>query len=291
MLPSARLAVAAAAFGALGAVPIVPSAVAGPDSAVPSFDRYVALGDSYASGPGLAPPADQLCERSQRNYGHLVAAALSVREYVDATCGGAVTANLSTSQKPGVPPQQSVLTADTDLVTITIGGNDAGFVEVMSTCGVLGVAPVVPDPCRAHYTRTGTDELARRLDEVVAPGLRAAFAEIRARAPHATIVATTYPRLVPDSGQCWPAVPFAAGDLPYLDALHRGLNDTIAAEAAKAGVAVADVFGPSAGHDACQPADIRWTEPLIGATDAAAHPNRTGMEQTAQAVLAAIDGA
>ncbi|MEV3964249.1 SGNH/GDSL hydrolase family protein [Nocardia sp. NPDC050193] len=254
----------------------------------PPPHTYVALGDSFASGPGLAPFADPYCERSQRNYGHLVAEALELPAFVDGTCGGAVAENFWMSQKDGVAPQLDALTPDTDLVTVTIGGNDAGFVEVLATCGVLGLAPAVPDPCRTYYARTGSDELVRRMNEVVAPRIRAVFDGIRDRAPHATIVATTYLHILPDTGHCWPAIPFATGDLSWLAGVQRSLNSVISTEARNAGILVADMFAPSAEHDACRPADVRWTEPLTGTGPAPAHPNYAGMSKTAATVVSVL---
>ncbi|MEV0366845.1 SGNH/GDSL hydrolase family protein [Nocardia fusca] len=278
-------AVALSATALAATIALAPVASGDPATTGPAVGTYVALGDSFAAGPGMPPFDNENCERSQHNYGHLVARALGVARYTDVTCGGAVTESLSTAQKTGVAPQLDSVSPDTDLITVTLGGNDAGFIEVLTTCGVLGLASVVPDPCRTYYTRTGVDELARRLTEDVAPKLQAAFDAIRARAPHAVIIATTYPHIFPESGQCWPAIPFAAGDMPWLAAVQRSLNAMIAAAATRADALVADVFANSAEHNACQPAEVRWVEPLNGAVAAPAHPNHTGMAEIAAAVL------
>src|SRR4051794_36724174 len=98
-------------------------------STSPSFERYVALGDSYSAGP-LIPTTDLAagCARSDHNYPSLLARELRVRTFVDVTCSGARTADLAASQ-PGfgdatIPPQLRALDRRTDLVTIGIGGND-----------------------------------------------------------------------------------------------------------------------------------------------------------------------
>src|SRR5215212_4550423 len=96
--------------------------------ASPAYAHYVALGDSYSAGP-LIPTTDLAggCARSDHNYPSLVAQRLGVREFTDATCSGATTRDLAAEQHPfegsTIPPQLTSVTADTDLVTIGIGGN------------------------------------------------------------------------------------------------------------------------------------------------------------------------
>ncbi|WP_051042632.1 SGNH/GDSL hydrolase family protein [Nocardia cerradoensis] len=254
------------------------------DAATPHWGTYVALGDSYAAGPGLPEMEFAPCERSRHNYAHNLAEALHVDRLIDATCGGAVTDDFSRSQKPGAPPQFEAITPDTELVTVTIGGNDAGFSEVLGTCGALSLAPIVADPCHAYYTQTGTDALTDRLETDVAPKVRAVFDGIRARAPHATIVATGYPRLTPTAGSCFPALPFAPGDYAWINQVQDRLNAAIAEQARAAGIEYADLLDASAGHDACRDAQVRWVEPTLNSSSAPAHPNHAGMSAIAQVV-------
>lgn len=64
---------------------------------------------------------------------------------VDVTCSGATTLEMTQPQtfSDGVnPPQLDAVAADTDLVTLQIGGNDIGFAEVLQTC--LTINPVQP---------------------------------------------------------------------------------------------------------------------------------------------------
>ena len=89
--------------------------------------RYVALGSSMAAGPGIKPRAAGspfAAGRSARNYPHLVAEQLGY-DLVDVTCSGATTANVLRDRQHGVPPQVEALDGAEDLVTVTIGGNDA----------------------------------------------------------------------------------------------------------------------------------------------------------------------
>ena len=98
-------------------------------SSPPVTGRYVALGDSYSAGP-LIPTTDLAggCARSDHNYPTLVADSVNARTFVDVTCSGADTRDLTGVQRPfgdsRVPPQLRSVTPDTTLVTLGIGGND-----------------------------------------------------------------------------------------------------------------------------------------------------------------------
>src|SRR5262249_29760263 len=99
--------------------------------------RYVALGSSMASGPGIAPRADGApwpAGRSARNYPHLVASKLGL-DLVDVTYSGATTAHVLRNRQFGAPPQVEALNGSEALVTVTIGGNDVGYVPLlMAAC-------------------------------------------------------------------------------------------------------------------------------------------------------------
>src|SRR5882672_4307904 len=61
--------------------------------------HYVALGDSYTSGPGIPRQTVESggCRRSDHNYPHLVAVALALGagRFTDASCAGATTAHMA----------------------------------------------------------------------------------------------------------------------------------------------------------------------------------------------------
>ena len=103
----------------------------GPDATppIPAGSRYVAMGSSFAAGPGLtprAPGSPRRAGRSAGNYAHLVARALGL-DLHDVTYSGATTSDILTSSAAGQPAQLDAVTPDTRLVTITAGGNDVGF--------------------------------------------------------------------------------------------------------------------------------------------------------------------
>ncbi|GAA2986001.1 SGNH/GDSL hydrolase family protein [Streptomyces fulvorobeus] len=250
--------------------------------------RYVALGDSYASAAGVPDQVDAACTRSSRNYPSLVTAALDPAAARDVTCGGATTVHLTTSQNPTAPPQYDALSADTDLVTLTVGGNDVGFASIIVRCVGLGLLNPSGSPCRTSYTWTGTDTLARTIDDV-APRIAAAVDGIRARAPQARVLVTGYPAIVPDDGtNCPSVVSIAKRDAPWLRDIHKRLNSVIAKQAADRGATYVDTYSKSVGHDVCKPAATRWVEPLVTSAAAPFHPNAAGERAMADAVLASV---
>ncbi|WP_246450818.1 SGNH/GDSL hydrolase family protein [Allostreptomyces psammosilenae] len=255
-----------------------------------AVQRYVALGDSYASGAGVPKQVHLTCLRSNRNYPSLVAAEISPGAVRDVTCGGATTAAMTKSHLFQYP-QFNALTADTDLVTLGIGGNDIDFIEIVIRCTTLAVINPTGSPCKNSYTSGGTDQLAETIAET-APLIAATLDGIRQRAPQARVLLVGYPSIVPDDGsRCRPYGLLADGDIPYLRDTTKLLNGMLRAQALAHGAEYVDTYTPSIGHDACQPAADRWVEPLIPAAPAAPfHPNAAGEAGMAEAVLAALAG-
>ncbi|MFJ3582789.1 SGNH/GDSL hydrolase family protein [Streptomyces sp. NPDC090127] len=285
-VPSSRRARTAAAVTA--ALATAAGLGAGPAAAAGTApDRYVALGDSFASGAGVPDQVDADCMRSGRNYPALVNAALAPAVHKDVTCGGATTVHMTSAQNASAPPQLDALSADTDLVTLTIGGNDVGFADIIVRCVTLGAFNLGGSPCKNSYTWTGTDQLAATV-AATAPKIAATIDGIRQRAPQARILVTGYPAILPDNGTNCPWVAtIAKGDAPWLRDTHKRLNTMIATQAAARGAVYVDTYTKSIGHDICKPAGTRWMEPLITNAAAPFHPNAAGERAMADAVLAA----
>ena len=255
---------------------VAPIAGAAPAQAEPI--EYVALGDSFVSGP-LIPIQESLsCTRSTNNYPHRLAASLDVAELRDVSCSGAVTDNLYEAQS-GNPPQIEALDADTDLVTLSLGGNDVGFIDIILNCVTLVPAGT---PCQDTYVVDGVDTLAATID-AYAPELDAALQDVRAAAPEAEVLVVGYPALLPESGWgCWPTMAFAPDDVPYLRDSEKHLNAVLAEQAAANGMTYVDLYTPSIGHDACASPLTRYVEPLVPlALAAPVHPNARGMRAAA----------
>ena len=269
-----------------------PAAGAGRLEAPPA--DYVALGDSYTAGPGIPRQTVESggCRRSDHNYPHLVAAALGVDRFTDASCAGATTAHMAGPQPlPGGltnGPQLAALDADVDLVTLGIGGNDIGFASIAVTCAGFSVLLPLGAPCRHHYTRHG-DEVGRRI-AAAAPKVSAVLAAIRERAPAARILVVGYPVILPAEGYgCWPLMPIAVGDVAWLRGVEARLNEMLADVAAGAGATFVDTYTSSVGHDVCRLPGWKWVEGFVPTAPASAvHPNALGMANTARQVVAAV---
>jgi hypothetical protein len=254
-----------------------------------SAATYTALGDSYASGPlipnqSLSPLG---CLRSDHNYAHLTAAAKGLT-LTDVSCSGATTNNMTETQnvEPGPnPPQFNGLNANTNIVSVTIGGNDIGFSEIIESCITYNPFST---PCKDKYDPGGKDQLAERIANT-APKVAAVLQGIHARSPKARVFLVNYPDILPTGSGCWPTVPLAFGDVPYLHATEERLNQMLATTAATNGATLVDWYTPSIGHDSCKSSSTRWVEPVIpGELAYPVHPNKAGMAGGAAALEAAI---
>jgi lysophospholipase L1-like esterase len=274
-------------------------ATAAPAAADPARDEqavrsYVALGDSYAAGP-LVPvqTGEPLgCLRSTGNYPSVVARTIGVADFRDVSCSSATTEHLAGSQVTplGVnPPQLDALGPDTELVTLTVGGNDIGFGDIVSECARRSPLQPTGSACRDFYTSGGSDELTQRIDEA-APQVAAALAAIESRSPDAQVLLVGYPAILPDEGPgCFPVVPFSPGDVDYLRGVEKDLNAMLVEQAAGTGVEYVDTYTPSIGRDVCQPATSKWIEGLVPTSPAAPiHPNARGMAGIGAVVAAAV---
>ena len=249
--------------------------------------RYVALGDSYAAGPLIPaqtgqPPA---CLRSNHNYPSELARSAGERDLVDATCSGATTHDLSDPQPgTGAPAQFDSLDGSEGLVTMTMGGNDIGFGEIIAKCTAVSSSNLAGSACKDFYNRTGSDELAGRIDDL-GPKIADALDEIKDKSPDARVAVVGYPSILPDTGPgCYPVIPFSAGDVAYLREIEKKLNAELAAQAADAGVDYVDTYTPTVGHDACQLPGTKWVEGLVPTAPAApVHPNALGERAMAAA--------
>ncbi|MEV7080920.1 SGNH/GDSL hydrolase family protein [Streptomyces sp. NPDC093516] len=246
---------------------------------------YVALGDSYASAPVVPTQVDATCLRSSQNYPSLVAQSRSAT-LTDVSCSGATTEDMTVSQKEGVAPQLDALNRGTDLVTLTIGGNDIGFTTVLGTCAQLTSGDPTGTPCRTHFASTGTDQITGVIKQT-GPKVAAVLRGIHQRAPHARVVVVGYPDLFPDDGVGCTSktVPLAMGDFAWLRDKEKELNDMLAREARHGGAQYVNTYGPTVGHDLCKPTGERWIETFAPETPAApVHPNAAGESAMATAV-------
>ena len=238
----------------LAAVPIAVSP--GTALAAPSTD-YVALGDSYSSGTGTnSYDLSSGCQRSSLAYPALWAAQQGTASFTFAACGGATTSSVRSGQLGG-------LNAGTDLVTITVGGNDADFVGTVLTCKLGSDSSCFSKLNSVNAFINGT--LPGRLD--------ATYRDIRSRAPNARLVVLGYPRLFQVGGtNCLFEVNNAKRT--RLNATADLLSSVTAQRVAAAGGTYLDARGPYGGHEICSSSPyINGTTWPVGDSY---HPNRNG---------------
>jgi hypothetical protein len=271
---------------ALAAAALVSLAFAGSARA-----SYVALGDSYAAGPLVPNPVFPLgCLKSSNNYPRLAAPAIG-QPLRDATCSGAKTTHMTQPQNVSPdgpnPPQFNRLDAGTRVVSLTIGGNDIGFSEIVQNCITWNP---FDRPCQRRYVVGGVDTISQRI-AATAPLIDAVLDGIRARSPQARTFVLNYPAIFPETGSgCFPRMPVSFSDAPYLRNKQRELNAMIAGQAAANGARLVDWYAASIGHDACKSSSTRWVEPIVpGNWAASVHPNRSGMQGGATALVAAYN--
>lgn len=244
--------------------------------------RYVAMGDSYSAASGVLPPdpvAPPQCARSLLNYPKLIAKRTGAR-LNDVTCGGAETRDYFESQHPGVPPQLEALRRRTELVTMTIGGNDNNvFFGAIVKCGTAGASTAGQgSPCKDQYGRS----FHRDIKNKTYPALRKALRAVHQRAPRAEVAILGYPWILPPTEGCFDKMPVAEGDVPYLRGIQTLLNRVVRRAADETGTRYVGFARVSEGHDACQPIGERWVEPVLqGTNPIVVHPNALGERRMA----------
>lgn len=277
---SSTVVVALVAFVSLGLTSCVPP------------KNYVALGDSYTSGPAI--PVQQTnpagCLRSDHNYPHLVSPQLNVPVFRDVSCSGAETKDMTSSQvlsppSANPPPQFNALDANTAAVSLTIGGNDIGFTDVLADC--------FSGPCKAHYVSNGQDEISNRI-AALKPKLAALLQNIHLLAPGSKIFLLGYLDILPLSGvispTCFAQLPIRAADAPYLRDKEAELNAALSEVAGNNGAIFVDTYPPNGApaRDACQSPTVRWVEPLVPINAYPVHPNALGMQADSAALVTAM---
>jgi lysophospholipase L1-like esterase len=320
LVPLIAVALVAATAAAVPTASAAPAPA--PAAAKPAYREYVALGDSWtadvvilnADGFPATEHAPIDCAQSHRNYPKLVAKAIGAKTFRDASCGSATTDDFRKPQTGlpaggANPPQFERLTKRTDLVTVGIGGNDAGIAAAGMDCLSLlpienplptdELLPEIPIPvigghlpplggCKKRYTKGGVDRLARNIKKAE-PKVVRALRQIHRISPKARVLVVDYIRVIPDHG-CYPLVPATDGDMRYIKAKFDQLNRMLKRAARKGGAELVSTARRTRGHHLCTGARHRYAEtygpsvndPAIGVP---AHPNSAGARAQAASVL------
>jgi lysophospholipase L1-like esterase len=264
----------------------------------PPPDTYVALGDSFSAGTFIAnqvPPPG--CFKSDHSYPHLAAPSINLPKLVDVSCSGATTDHMTKPQHlltgGSNPPQLDALDTMTAIVTITIGGNDVGYWSTIADA-CRSTTPV-GTPCEDQFVVNGQDTISQRIAGA-APKVAAVLDGIHQRAPRAVVFILTYEAIFPESPLtpggpegCYPQLPYAPGDVPYLRAKQKEINTMLQQQAAAHGATFVDTYVASIGHDACRSPAVRWVEPTsVQGTGFGLHPNLAGMTGAKDALLSLL---
>jgi lysophospholipase L1-like esterase len=223
-------------------------------------EEYATLGDSFASGNGTRnPDLDLACYRSSDAYGPLIAEDRPDTTLVFPACQGAETADI-------VKGQAAELSGDTDWVTVSIGGNDVDFIELVLNC----INHFDEAQCLAAAEDTNAKietKLPGRLDD--------AYAAIGAAAPNATVMVVGYPRFFGDDVSCLDADGISPTEAEALNGVADNLDAKIGERAGSAGLTYVSVMERFTGHDVCadDPYINGKLEPVV---NDAAHPSPAG---------------
>lgn len=243
--------------------------------------RYVAIGSSMASGPGIeprVPGSPRPAGRSTLNYPHLVAERMGY-DLVDVTYSGATTANVLAERQHDSPAQVEALDGSEALVTVTIGGNDVGYVPSLFVAGLPKVLRRL-----ALFFDGPPDAIEDCALVEVAESLKAVGHEVRRRAPRARVLFTDYLTLLPPPGT--PARPLAESDVEAGRRIGAALEQLTAAAAEVTGCEVVRAGEASRAHHPWS-ADPWTTRPGLPwpRRPMPLHPNATGMRAVADLVV------
>ncbi|AHI01132.1 SGNH/GDSL hydrolase family protein [Kutzneria viridogrisea] len=224
-------------------------------SAAPLAVNYAALGDSYAAGVGTAGSYDNSCDRNAKSYPSLWASAHSVSNFTFVACSGAKTSDVINNQVGSLSSANTV-------VTVTIGGNDAGFTSVMGSC-ILG---------GDSGCRTAVDNATNFVNNSLPGLLDNTYRAIRSHAPNATVYVLGYPRFYQLGGSC--SVGLSDTSRGLINGGADSLDSVISAAAGRAGFRFVDVRSNFTSHGICSSSwwinSVSW--PVVNSY----HPNASG---------------
>ena len=241
--------------------------------------KYTAMGSSFAAGNGV-PEQLGTCNRSNHNYSHIVASTLGL-DLTDVSCSGATKDHIINTSQNDAPLQIEGVSADTALVTMTIGGNDINFTSSTFACARKPAS----DHCTANLDRTMIRDLVMQL-----PGkLDATIDAIRAKAPQAMIVVVTYPRVFPVDAVSCSELMLSPEDTEYLAGLGETLEQAFVDVARRKNTLIADAYVLADGHGPCDAVPQRWINGQnVAETGIRFHPTAQAHEAMARLVLEAL---
>jgi lysophospholipase L1-like esterase len=240
-----------------------------PTAAASAAPQYVALGDSYSSGVGTRDFYEESgdCDRSPDAYGPKIAAAKDYTLNFEA-CSGAKTPEVNEKQL-------SKLTSSTSLVTITIGGNDAGFSNVIINCALYYFT------CGSAISEAN-EFIAKKL-----PGLlETTYKDIRAKATTAQVIVLGYPKLFTKEGATCNVNFLTSGNEKKMNESAEKLDAVIKARAEAMKFTFVNPTSEFESHEVCSSSE--WLNGQSDPLSESYHPNVSGQVEFTSLVEAAI---
>jgi hypothetical protein len=226
----------------------------------PFTGTYVALGDSYSSGEGDPPylsgtnNGTDECHRSALSYSFDVSLGLGFygSNFSFHACSGALIQDFLKKNKDNQePPQLQWLNASTRLVTLTIGGNNADFAEVMADC-------VLDADCQTGWQYFVDHDITAMSSNLPSNpvSLEQLYLKIKKAAPNAKVLIVGYPRLFPTKPPLLCLTGFLMRtfnvlQMKWINSKIEQLDNVIAAAARQAGVTYVDTYSAFSGHELC----------------------------------------
>jgi lysophospholipase L1-like esterase len=221
--------------------------------------QYVGLGDSYSSGVGTRVfyKESGSCKRSPDAYPAKIAAARGYSLNFEA-CSGAKTTEVNEKQL-------GRLGSATSLVTITIGGNDAGFSNVIINCALY------------YFTCGGAINEANEFIAKKLPGLLdATYKDIRAKATTAEVIVLGYPKLFTKEGATCNVNFLTSGNEKKMNVSAEKLDAVIKGRAEAARFKFINPTSAFEPHEVC--ASEEWLNGQSNPLEESYHPNVKGQE-------------
>ncbi len=247
--------------------------------------QYVALGSSFAAGIGLGPRAPGspcLCMRSINGYPQQLARLTGLR-LVDMSCSGATMRQVLHGGQYFQGPQLDVLSVETEVVTLTAGGNDVRYVGDLAMMAGSKQHSVAGWFLRRVWK--GPMPAEQRKFSELSLNLRETLTEVRRRAPRARIFSVTYPSILPLKGTC-PALGLSEAEALMMRDVGAELAEITRKIAREGGAEIIDMEMLSRDHHACSPSP--WVNGWKKKDGAQFHPTLAGAEATAREIATAL---
>lgn len=240
-----------------------------PAASAAALPQYVGLGDSYSSGVGTREFYEEPgeCDRGPNAYPPKIAAADGYTLSFQA-CSGAKTTEVNEKQL-------GTLSATTSLVTITIGGNDAGFSNVIINCALY------------YFTCGSAISEANEFIKNKLPGLlETTYKDIRAKATTAKVVVLGYPKLFTKEGKTCNVNFLTSGNEKKMNESAELLDSVIKARAEAAKFTFVNPTSAFEAHEVCSSSE--WLNGQSNPLSESYHPNVAGQAEFTSLIEAVL---